>query len=149
MWPDCGQIRSPESTSILCIDCCSVAQSCLTVCDLMNCSPPASSIHGILQTRILEWIVTSFSRESSLPGDCTCISWVLYLLHLLRCRQIILPVDPRRKLRYIQRLLWKFLRCQLTVCQICLLNLGGVLFIYCIWVMYFIIKDVYYIEVYS
>ena len=33
-----------------------VAQSCLTLCDPMNCSPPGSSVHGILKTRILEWI---------------------------------------------------------------------------------------------
>ena len=34
-----------------------VAQSCPTLCDLMDCSPPSSSIHGIFQTRILEWVV--------------------------------------------------------------------------------------------
>ena len=33
-----------------------VAQSCLTLCDPLNCSPPVSSVHGILQARILEWI---------------------------------------------------------------------------------------------
>ena len=39
-----------------------VAQSCLTLCDPVDCSPPGSSIHGILQARILEWIAISFSR---------------------------------------------------------------------------------------
>ena len=36
-----------------------VAQSCLTLCDPMGCSPPGSSVHGILQARILEWVATS------------------------------------------------------------------------------------------
>ena len=42
----------------------SVAQSCLTLCDPMNCSPPGSSIHGIFQARILEWVAISFPRGS-------------------------------------------------------------------------------------
>ena len=40
---------------------CEFAQSCLTLCDPMDCSLPDSSIHGILQARILEWVVISFS----------------------------------------------------------------------------------------
>ena len=43
--------------------CCLVAQSCPTLCDPMHCSPPGSSIHGIFQARILEWVAISFSRE--------------------------------------------------------------------------------------
>ena len=43
-------------------------------CDPMDCSPPGSSVHGISQARILEWIATSFSRGSSQPKDQTCIS---------------------------------------------------------------------------
>ena len=39
-----------------------VAQSCLTLCNPMDCSPPGSSVHGIIQARILEWIVISFSN---------------------------------------------------------------------------------------
>ena len=42
-----------------------VTQSCPTLCDLMDCSPPRSSIHGILQTRILERVAFSFSKVSS------------------------------------------------------------------------------------
>ena len=38
-------------------------------CDPMDCSPPGSSVHGIFQARILEWIAISFSRESSQPGN--------------------------------------------------------------------------------
>jgi len=40
---------------------CSVTQSCPTLCDSMNCSPLGSSVHGILQARILKWIAISFS----------------------------------------------------------------------------------------
>ena len=42
-----------------------VAQLCLTLCDPVDCSLPGSSVHGILQARILEWVATSFSRGSS------------------------------------------------------------------------------------
>ena len=42
-----------------------VAQSCPTLYDLMNCSLPGSSLHGILQARVLEWVAISFSRGSS------------------------------------------------------------------------------------
>ena len=43
-----------------------VAQACLTLCDPMDCSLPGSSVHGISQTRILEWVAILFSRGSSL-----------------------------------------------------------------------------------
>ena len=45
-----------------------VIQLCLTLCDLMDCLP-GSSVHGILQTRILEWVAIPFSRGSSQPRD--------------------------------------------------------------------------------
>ena len=41
----------------------------LTLCDPMDWSPPGSSVHGILQARVLEWISTAFSRGSSQPRD--------------------------------------------------------------------------------
>ena len=45
-------------------------QVCLTVCDPMDSySPPGSSVHGILQARILEWVAMPFCRESSRPRD--------------------------------------------------------------------------------
>ena len=46
---------------------CTHAQSCLTLCNPMDCSPSGSPIHGILQARILEWVPIPFSRESSRP----------------------------------------------------------------------------------
>ena len=50
------------------------AQSCPTLCDPMDCSPPGSSVHGILQARIVDWVTISFSRGSSQPRDQTQVS---------------------------------------------------------------------------
>ena len=44
-----------------------VAQSCLTLCDPMDCSPPVFFVHGILQARIMEWVAVPFSRGTSRP----------------------------------------------------------------------------------
>ena len=49
-------------------------QSCLTLRDPMDCSPPGSSVHGILQARILEWVAMPSSRGSSQPRDPNQIS---------------------------------------------------------------------------
>ena len=43
--------------------CCLVADSCLTLCIPMDCSPPGSSVHGISQARILEWVTIFFSKD--------------------------------------------------------------------------------------
>ena len=45
-----------------------LSQSCPTLCDPVDCSPPGSSVHGILQARILEWVAISFSRDLPDPG---------------------------------------------------------------------------------
>ena len=69
------------------INCCGVLDkpwwwwwfSCQVVsdsCDPMDCSPPGSSVHGILQARILEWVAISFSRESSKPRDRTSVAHI-------------------------------------------------------------------------
>ena len=50
-------------------------QNCFTLCDPMNCSPPGSFVHGILEARILEWVAMPSSRGSSRPRDRT---WVYY-----------------------------------------------------------------------
>ena len=60
------------------------AQSCLTLCDRRDCSPPGSPVHGTAQAKILEWVDISFSRESSWPRDQTC-----GLLRLLHWQQIL------------------------------------------------------------
>ena len=51
-----------------------VTQSCPTLCDPMDCSPPGSSIHGIFQARVLEWGAIAFFRRSSQPRDWTRVS---------------------------------------------------------------------------
>ena len=53
-----------------------IAQSCLTLCHPMDCSPPGSSVHGILQARVLEWVTFSFSSGSSQPRDQTQVSFI-------------------------------------------------------------------------
>ena len=53
-----------------------LAQSCLTLCDHMDCSPTGSSVHRIFQARILEWLAISFSRRSSWPRDQTQVSCI-------------------------------------------------------------------------
>ena len=50
-------------------------QSCLTLCDPVDCSPPSFSTHGIFQARVLEWVAIPFSRGSSPPRDQTQIFW--------------------------------------------------------------------------
>ena len=52
------------------------AQSCPTLCNTMDYSPPGSSVHGIFQASILEWVAISSFRGSSRPRDQTCISGV-------------------------------------------------------------------------
>ena len=49
---------------------CSVAKSCLTLCDPLDCNPSDSFVHGIILARILKWVAISFSRRSSQPRDC-------------------------------------------------------------------------------
>ena len=53
---------------------CSVIQSCLTLRNARDCSPLDTSIHGIFQARILEWVAIFYSRGSSWPRNWTCIS---------------------------------------------------------------------------
>ena len=57
------------------------AQSCLPhLCDPMDCNPPGSSVHGVLQARILEWVAISSSRGSYLPRDQTHVSYIFLTL---------------------------------------------------------------------
>ena len=55
---------------------CLVTKSCLTVYDPMDCCPPGSSVHGILQARILEWVVMPSSKGSSQFKDQTQVSCI-------------------------------------------------------------------------
>ena len=68
-WDSKSRVR-PRQHMCMCLCMCVyvlVAWSCLTLCDPMDCSPTGSSVHGILQARILKWVASSFSRVSSQP----------------------------------------------------------------------------------
>ena len=67
-------------------------QSYLTLCNPMDCSLPGSSVHGILQARILEWVAMPSSRGSSRPWDQTLGSYVSGI-----GRQVLLPLVPPEK----------------------------------------------------
>ena len=68
------QGRGDQEITKISVQFSSVVQSCLTLCDPMDCSPPGSFVHGIFQERILEWVAISFSRVSSQPRDRTQVS---------------------------------------------------------------------------
>ena len=56
---------------------CLITQSCLTLWDPLDCSPPISSVCGIFQARVLEWIAISSSKGSSQSRDQTCVSCII------------------------------------------------------------------------
>ena len=68
-----------------------VAQSCLTLCDPVDCSPPGCSVHGTLQAGMLEWVPMPSSRGSSRPRDRSRVS------RLLRWQAGSLPPVPPGK----------------------------------------------------
>ena len=69
-----------------------VAQSCPTLCDPMDCSLPGSSVHGIFQAIVLEWIAISFPRGSSRPRDRTRVSGIV---------DRHLPSEPSKPVSYV------------------------------------------------
>ena len=76
------QLSHPYMTTVLwccvhfCAVFCIVIQSCPTLCDSVDCSPPGFSVHGILQARILGWVAMPFSRRFSQPRDQTHVSHI-------------------------------------------------------------------------
>ena len=77
-----------------------VAQSCLTLWDPMDYSPPGSSVHGIFQVRKLEWVAISFSRGSSWSRDQTQGS------NLLHCRRILYCLSHEGSPKASSNYLW-------------------------------------------
>ena len=82
--------------------CAKLLQSCLTLCDPMDCSLPSSSLHGILEVKILEWVALPSSRGSSGHRDRICIShlscigrWALY--HCATWEALWLREDTARR----------------------------------------------------
>ena len=81
-WPWAGVIgralsRKRQGNHSL-LQLCVCAQLCLILCDPMDCGPPGSPVHGILQARILEWVAISSSRGSSRPRDWARVSHVSF-----------------------------------------------------------------------
>ena len=68
--------------------CCLVTKLCMTLCNFMDCSRPGSSVHGISQARILEWVAISFSRGIFLTQESNPL-----LLSLQHCRQTLHPLS--------------------------------------------------------
>ena len=66
-------VISPPNSSCLCMSCCF---SWVRLCDPMDRSPPVSSVHGILQARIVEWVAMPSSRGYFWPRDQTCVTQV-------------------------------------------------------------------------
>ena len=73
--PDLGVVRQVCVCVYVCVYAKSL-QSCPTLCDPMEYRPPGSSVHGVLQARILEWAAFASSRGSSLPSDPTQVSCI-------------------------------------------------------------------------
>ena len=78
MWGRGGaqRLMNDRLRTSLVVQACLVAQLWLTLCDPMGCIPPGSTIHGISQARILEWVAISFSRRYSWPRDQTQVSCI-------------------------------------------------------------------------
>ena len=82
-----------------------LCSACLTLCDPTDCSPPGSSVHGILQARTLAWVAVHVSRGSSWPRDRTRVSsvfcigkWILYhWCHLGSPQHSIIAISARLK----------------------------------------------------
>ena len=81
---------------------CSITLSCLCLCDPMDCSPPGSSVRGILQARMLEWVAIPFSRGPSPPRDWTHVSCVC----LLHWQADSLPLSHPRSPRWATYIPW-------------------------------------------
>ena len=78
-WPlaNFGMLQRARVCVCVCVCVCVlVAQSCLTLCDAMDSSPPGSSLHRILQARIIKRVAISFPRASSLPRDWIQVSCI-------------------------------------------------------------------------
>ena len=86
--------KEPDVFRICSYYCCLVAKMCPNSCDPMDCSTPGSSVYGIFQARILEWVAISFSGGSSWPRDQTP-----HLLSLLHWQAGSLPLAGSRRLK--------------------------------------------------
>ena len=79
-----------------------VKVKCPTLCNPINCSLPGSSVHGIFQARVLEWVAISFSRGSSQPRDQTQVSCIIGRCFTVSATREVIPylLFPVRSLHF-------------------------------------------------
>ena len=97
-----------------------LSQSCPTLCDPMDCSLPASSVHGILQARILEWVAMTFSRGSSQPRNQTrvsCIAGRFFPIWATRDNSIWKRSELNIKKNWNQNTYWTFCKFNYHILQ--------------------------------
>ena len=87
-----------------------VAQLCLTLCDPMDCSPPSSSVHGILQARIQEWVGCHFLLQGIFPTPGSNPG-------LPHCKQMLYPLSHQGRHNQTQLLFTTLSSCHLVVAQ--------------------------------
>ena len=75
-WTQLKWLIMHHANKRMCVCCYLLAKSCLTLFDFVDCSLPGSSVHGIFQARILEWVTISYFKGSSCPRNWTCISCI-------------------------------------------------------------------------
>ena len=94
-----ASIQITNSKTFLCTERKEMAQSCPTLCYPMDCSLPGSSVHGIFQARVLEWVAISFSWRSFQSRDWTCVSCIgrriLYHRAIWEAHLIVYRVQTR------------------------------------------------------
>ena len=96
------QVLSPKpKTIVVWGHACEVVQSCSTLWDPKDCRPPGSSVHGILQARILEWVAGLSSRGSSPPKDWTWVSCVFCIARPLGKPRVGSHIDPNLVLQLV------------------------------------------------
>ena len=83
-----------------------IAHLHLTLCDPMDCSPPGSSVHGILQITVLEWVAIPFSRWSSQPRDQTQVSHIANRFFTIWATSLLniafeLPIPTQNKICHL------------------------------------------------
>ena len=85
-----------------------VAQSCPTLCDPMDCSPPGFSVYGIVQARILQWVAIPLSTGSSQPSDWKWVSHIAGRFFTIWATREALWYSSSFPLYLLQLLVWRY-----------------------------------------
>ena len=114
-----------ENNNGVCV--CLVAHLCPTFCDPVDCNQPGSSVHGILQARILEWVAFSFSRGSSWSRDRTRVSYIIgRFFTIWATREAPNTSEGKTLLKVITRRTWSYFHQEQA-------GLAGLWFSWCIF----------------